>query len=60
MPQFLEQELMRGAAKHGLAGKDRDRYVFGAMNKKGYMRGNRETPKGKALERKHLADYKKP
>ena len=53
MPKFLEGKLKAKAAEKGLKGKRADRYVFGAMNNMGAMRGNQETPKGAAIERKH-------
>ena len=53
MPQFLENALRRAAAKKGLKGKRADRYVYGAMNNMGAMRGSQETAKGAAMQRKH-------
>ena len=53
MPKFLEQELEKGAAKKGLTGKRKARYVYGGMNNMGAMRGNKETAKGAAMQRKH-------
>lgn len=55
MPQFLEDALRRAAAKKGMKGKRADRYVYGAMNNIGAMRGNKETARGAAMERKHEA-----
>lgn len=52
MPQFLEDELKR---KYG--GDSAIPYKI--MNKIGAMRGNKETAKGAAMERKHEADVKK-
>jgi hypothetical protein len=52
MPKFLEDKLK---AEYG----DNDRAVYGTMNKIGAMRGNKETAKGRAMERKHAADKKK-
>ena len=57
MPKFLEDRLARGAKKAGLRGKDADAYVYGAMNNQGYMRGNKETARGRALQRKHDRDH---
>jgi hypothetical protein len=53
MPAFLEAKLKSEAAKKGFAGRRAARYVYGAMNDMGAMRGNRETAKGAAMERKH-------
>lgn len=52
MPQFLEDDLRKNVPK----GVDSDRYVYGAMNNMGAMRGNQITAKGERMERKHLAD----
>lgn len=53
MPQFLESRLKQEAKRKGLTGNRADRYVYGAMNNMGAMRGSKETAKGKAMERKH-------
>jgi len=55
MPQFLEAKLKQKAADKGFSGKRADRYVYGAMNNLGAMRGNKETAKGKRMEKKHQA-----
>jgi len=55
MPQFLENALRHAASKKGLAGKDADSYVYGAMNNMGAMHGNKETAKGAEMEEKHTA-----
>lgn len=46
MPAFLEAKLKKryGNNKHA---------IYGTLNKIGAMRGNKETAKGKAMERKH-------
>lgn len=41
MPQAIEQALQSEAGKKGLSGQATKRYVFGTMNKRGYMRGNK-------------------
>jgi hypothetical protein len=51
VPNFLEAKLRKAVPK----GVDPDRYVYGAMNNMGAMKGNKETPKGKAMEKKHAA-----
>ena len=56
MPKFLEEDLEKGAAKKGYTGKRAARYVYGAMNNMGAMRGNKETAKGAAMEEKHEAE----
>lgn len=58
MPKFLEDRLKAEAASKGLTGRQADRYTFGAMNNRGLMRGNVETPKGAALQAKHERDVK--
>lgn len=49
MPRFLEDLLRANVPK----GVDPDRYVYGAMNNMGAMRGNKETAKGKRMQKKH-------
>lgn len=46
MPAFLEAKLKR---QYG----DNKRAVYGTLNKIGAMRGNKETKKGKAMQKKH-------
>lgn len=58
MPKFLEKQLKRAATAKGLKGDSADRYVYGAMNNMGAMRGNKETPKGRAIEKKHKQQAK--
>jgi hypothetical protein len=53
MPEFLERKLAGEARKKGLSGRSKDRYVYGAMNRIGAMRGNKQTEKGAEMERKH-------
>lgn len=53
MPEFLERALEAGAEKKGITGERAKRYIYGAMNNLGAMHGNRETPKGRRMERKH-------
>lgn len=48
MPKFLEQKLR---AEYG----DNDAAVYGTMNKMGAMHGNKETAKGRAMQKKHDA-----
>ncbi|HZW05384.1 MAG TPA: hypothetical protein VFF58_00620 [Candidatus Nitrosotalea sp.] len=47
------------AAAKGFKGKRAARYVYGAMNNMGAMRGNKETAKGAAMQVKHESDQKK-
>jgi hypothetical protein len=51
MPKFLEDKLKKeyGGDKHA---------VYGTLNKIGAMHGNKETAKGRAMERKHERDKK--
>lgn len=53
MPKFLEDRLEKQAAKKGFSGDRADAYVFGTMNKIGAMHGNKETPKGRSMEKAH-------
>jgi hypothetical protein len=53
MPQFLEKKLAAGARSKGLKGSTAKKYVFGAFNNMGAMKGNKETPKGAAMQKKH-------
>lgn len=56
MPRFLEDRLKSEARKKGFTGKRAARYVYGSMNNLGYMRGNKETAKGREADRKHRKD----
>jgi hypothetical protein len=56
MPKFLEDKLKAEAEKKDFKGKRADRYVYGAMNNIGAMRGNQETAKGAAMDAKHRRD----
>jgi hypothetical protein len=51
MPAFLEKKLK---AEYG----DNPHAIYGTMNKIGAMKGNKETAKGKAMEKKHEAKMK--
>jgi hypothetical protein len=53
MPKFLENKLKSEASKKGFTGKKAAKYVYGAMNNMGAMKGNKETAKGKAMQAKH-------
>jgi hypothetical protein len=55
MPAFLEAKLKKAAAGKGFGGKRADKYVYGALNNMGVMRGNKETAKGKQMQKKHAA-----
>lgn len=59
MPAFLERKLRAEGRKKGKKGKALDAYVYGTMNNMGAMHGNKETAKGKAMERKHKKKKKK-
>ena len=49
MPKFLEEKLR---AEYG----NNPSAIYGTMNNIGAMRGNKETPKGRAMEKKHKRD----
>lgn len=55
MPEFLERRLKSEASNKGFTGKRADRYVYGAMNNMGAMRGSKVTAKGRAMQKKHDA-----
>ena len=50
MPKFLENELKKEYGANSAI-------PYKIMNARGYMRGNKETAKGAALEAKHEADH---
>lgn len=52
MPKFLEKKLEK---EYG----DNPHAIYGTLNKIGAMHGNKETAKGKRMERKHEADERK-
>jgi len=52
MPKFLEDKLKKEYPGNPGA-------VYGTMNKLGAMKGNKETAKGRAMEKKHAKDAKK-
>lgn len=52
MPAFLEEKLKR---RYGRNSKT----PYKILNSIGAMRGNRETAKGKAMERKHKRDMRR-
>lgn len=53
MPEFLEKKLKQ---EYGADSK----IPYKVMNARGYMRGNQETAKGRAVQRKHDRDTHKP
>jgi hypothetical protein len=55
MPEFLEKKLASEADKKGFSGKRKDRYVYGALNNQGMMKGSSITRKGAEAEKKHEA-----
>jgi len=50
MPKFLEAKLKKEYPNNPGA-------VYGTMNAIGAMHGNKETAKGAAMEKKHVADH---
>lgn len=50
MPKFLEKKLKKRY------GKDSP-IPYKIMNARGFMKGNKETAKGRAAEKKHKSDY---
>lgn len=51
MPDFLEKKLEKEYSN--LPKKQEEHAVYGTLNKLGYMKGNKETKKGKLAEKKH-------
>ncbi len=49
MPKFLEEKLKK---EYG----NNPGVIYGTMNKIGAMKGNKETAKGRAMEKKHVKD----
>jgi len=56
VPRFLEKILRDAASAHGFSGRRADRYVYGAMNNEGIMKGSAETAKGARMQAKHTRD----
>ena len=52
MPKFLEQKLKRQYGANSSV-------PYKIMNARGYMRGNKETNKGRVAEAKHFSDLGK-
>lgn len=52
MPKFLVQKLKSEYGNNPLA-------IYGTLNKLGAMHGNKETPKGRAMQAKHMKDMLK-
>ena len=53
MPKFLEEKLRKEYGNNPHA-------IYGTMNKLGAMKGNKETAKGRAMEKKHEAKMEVP
>jgi hypothetical protein len=52
MPQFLEKELQ---SKYG----KKSSIPYRIMNSLGFMKGSKETAKGREAQKKHIADLRK-
>lgn len=50
MPKILEEKLKKEYPNDPHA-------VYGTLNKLGYMKGSKETPKGRALDKKKAKPY---
>lgn len=50
MPKFLEDKLRREYPGN-------ERAIYGTLNNMGAMKGNRETPKGRAMDAKHATGH---
>lgn len=51
MPRFIEEKLEKEYADKPK--EEREHAIYGTLNKIGAMKGNKETAKGKAMEKKH-------
>jgi hypothetical protein len=47
-----ERAIQSEAKKKGMTGERADRYVYGALNNAGLMKGNKATTKGRAKAKK--------
>jgi len=47
MPAAMKSALMKAGKKKGLTGTELENFVYGVMNKEGYMKGSKVTEKGK-------------
>lgn len=52
MPAAMKAALMKAGRKKGLKGEKLSNFVYGIMNKEGYMKGSKVTAKGKAWKDK--------
>jgi hypothetical protein len=52
MPEFLEKKLKKQYSSES-------KIPYKVMNKLGYMRGSKETAKGKAAQAKHVRDARR-
>jgi len=59
MPKAIEAKIRQEYAAKGKSGKALDRVVYGTMNSKGFMHGNKETAKGAKAESKYVKDHGK-
>lgn len=53
MPKELINKVKHEYEKKGKSAKEAENIAYATMNSKGYMRGGKETAKGRAAERKH-------
>ena len=53
MPEDLIRKMKAGYEGSGLSEEEIGHRVYGHLNKRGLMHGNKETAKGRAFDKKH-------
>ena len=53
MPKYIHDALAKKARAKGMTGRRADNFIYGIMNNMGVMHGNKETSKGREMEREH-------
>lgn len=58
MPKAIIDAMRRSLSKKGVTGEEADHRIYGHLNNEGYMRGSRETAKGKEADIRAAAKRK--
>lgn len=58
MPKRVIAAMKRGYKGKGLSEKEINKRVYGKLNEMGFMRGSKETKKGRKGEAKYSRDHK--
>lgn len=58
MPKKIIAKIKKGYKGKGLSEKEVNKRVYGALNNMGFMKGSKETKKGKKAEAKYSRDHK--